>query len=382
MAKAKTPWIFEKSDRGGIWVGWYDALGKRHNKKFANKSLATQQVARLTLELNDQSRPIGSAIPISWDDLLDQYRQFLRFKGRTESTITRRFLTLNKFTETMKITAPKQVTQKLIQDYIVKARSRKSRFERPLSAATVYAEIAILRAFVNWATDEDHPYIVGRFKLKQGPADQWRKPIALKDEQVGKLLAVLNDDKVVAYPDAWRTRILLAAATGLRRGDIERLRPSDFDPDDMTVRTQERKTRKWTKRPIPEAAWGVIWPYVSSLDPNAMRLFPDSFESKKWDRIREAAGLPVPGFRFHDLRVLFTSALAKGFVPTGIAQKLLNHATPNLTNSVYTDLDPTLRPAVEKIPVGTWLKKAQSQTAQAASEAAKPEGQMEKKEAA
>ena len=111
MARAKTPWIFEKPGRSGIWVGWYDTFGKRHIKKFTNRSLTNQHVARLTLELNDESRPIGSAIPISWDDLLDQYRQYLRFKGRTESTITRRFLVLDKFTETMKITVPRQVTK-------------------------------------------------------------------------------------------------------------------------------------------------------------------------------------------------------------------------------------------------------------------------------
>jgi hypothetical protein len=56
MARAKTPWIFEKPNRDGICVGWYDVLGKRHNKKFANKSLANQHIARLTLELNGESR--------------------------------------------------------------------------------------------------------------------------------------------------------------------------------------------------------------------------------------------------------------------------------------------------------------------------------------
>jgi hypothetical protein len=36
-------------------------------------------------------------------------------------------------------------------------------------------------------------------------------------------------------------------------------------------------------------------------------------------------------------------------------RKLAEHSSPNLTNKVYTNVDPVLRHAVEQIPVGKWF---------------------------
>ncbi len=40
---------------------------------------------------------------------------------------------------------------------------------------------------------------------------------------------------------------------------------------------------------------------------------------------------------------------------TGVTQKLLEHSSPELTNKVYTNVDPVLRHAVDRIPVAEWL---------------------------
>jgi len=134
--------------------------------------------------------------------------------------------------------------------------------------------------------------------------------------------------------------------------------------------------------PIPAAAWVIIWPYVQQRlgEP---RLFPDTFTSKTWTRLRRAAGLPVPlskkekregkrppaqTFHFHDLRVLFASGLAVAKVPTGVTQKLLEHSTAALTNEVYTDFDPTLRPAVELLPVADWLREVETTSSEVVKE--------------
>ena len=59
--------------------------------------------------------------------------------------------------------------------------------------------------------------------------------------------------------------------------------------------------------------------------------------------------------KFHDLRKTFASMLAQNGIFTAVTQKLLEHSSPNLTNKVYTNVDPVLRHAVELIPVGDWL---------------------------
>jgi integrase len=83
------------------------------------------------------------------------------------------------------------------------------------------------------------------------------------------------------------------------------------------------------------------------------KIFIDLFNQYRWDRIRKKLGLG--DFKFHDLRKTFGSMLAQNGVSTAVTQKLLEHSSSDLTNKVYTNVDPVLRHAVEQIPVNDWL---------------------------
>ena len=65
--------------------------------------------------------------------------------------------------------------------------------------------------------------------------------------------------------------------------------------------------------------------------------------------------MKLPDLRFHDLRKMFASLLAQKGVPTAVTQRLLEHSSPQLTNEVYTNVDPVLRQAVNQLPVRDWL---------------------------
>ena len=41
---------------------------------------------------------------------------------------------------------------------------------------------------------------------------------------------------------------------------------------------------------------------------------------------------------------------------TAVTQKFMEHSSPDLTNKVYTNVDPVLRHAVDTMPVGDWLQ--------------------------
>jgi integrase len=74
---------------------------------------------------------------------------------------------------------------------------------------------------------------------------------------------------------------------------------------------------------------------------------------KRWRKICKEAELT--DLKFHDLRKTFGSLLAQNGISTAVTQKLLEHSSPNLTNKVYTNIDPVLRHAIEQLPVGDWL---------------------------
>lgn len=155
------------------------------------------------------------------------------------------------------------------------------------------------------------------------------------------------------YPPV-RLRVLLAVTTGLRRGDIEAIRIGDIHFDRNTIATRNHKAGKaMAERPVPEEIMTELSNYVATFPDGRERLFTDRFSPKKWERIRKAMRLPELGF--HDLRETFASLLAPRGVSTAVTQRLLEHSSPQLTNDVYTNVDPALRQAINLLPVAEWV---------------------------
>lgn len=176
--------------------------------------------------------------------------------------------------------------------------------------------------------------------------ERWE--IALFPQQVQDLIKLVSE-----YP-ILRLRVLLAVTTGLRRGDIEAIRIGDIHFDRNTITTRNRKANKsMAERPIPEQITTELSNYVATLPDGQELLFADRFSPKKWAKIRSKIGLP--NLKFHDLRKTFASLLAQRGVSTAVTQRLLEHSSPQLTNDVYTNVDPVLRQAISLLPVAEWL---------------------------
>ena len=175
-----------------------------------------------------------------------------------------------------------------------------------------------------------------------------RPVISLSHTQIKKLLSTSK-----RYKTMWM-RILLALGTGLRLRDIEIWRVADIDFENSYVTTKNKKSRKsMGSRPVPVPIMAELKKYVSGLDAKQEKIFIDNFSRYRWTQIRRK--LKLDDFTFHDLRKTFGSVLAQRCVSTAVIQKLLEHSSPDLTNKVYTNVDPVLRHAVDQIPAGDWL---------------------------
>jgi len=106
-------------------------------------------------------------------------------------------------------------------------------------------------------------------------------------------------------------------------------------------------------RPVSPELIAKLSNYVYSLNVGQEELFKTKFNHRIWRKVCEKAGLA--DLKFHDLRKTFCSLLAQNGVSTSVTQRLLEHSSPNLTNKVYTNVDPVLRYAVEQLPIGNWL---------------------------
>ena len=322
-------WVFKRNLRKGWYVGWYE-LGKRKTKALPNKALAEHYRQLKYAQLN--SDVFTGIIDVDWKDLIDEYMQFKELQGLTESSIYEITLTLAHFEKLTSVKTSKLVTQ-AVADRFIKLRSK------VVKRSTLNKDIRNLSAFLSWA--KENRYTSG-IKLKQLKTSQAKARI-LNSSQIRKLLNV-------AEPTVY-VRILLALSTGLRRGDIEKLKKSDIDLENCYICSTNKKTGKSLSRPIPLSIVPVLQTLITSKQ--GENLFSDYFTSKKWNRARKKAGLNW--LKFHDLRKTFASILLQRGESTSVVQTLLQHSTPNLTHSVYANVDPALKKAIAKIPVDDWL---------------------------
>jgi len=328
-------WIYKRKSIEGWWIGWYES-GKRKAKAVPTKSLAEYYRQIIHTQLN--SDVFIGTVTVDWQQMVEEYRHCKQVAGVVEDSLYEVALTLRHFERLVGKCNSKQITQNAIDRFILE---RGNEVKRP----TLNKDIRNLKAFINWC--RENRYLNGEIKIKLLKEDE--RPVkSLNSVQIKKLLSASK-----AY-QTLRMRILLALGTGLRRGDIESLKVSDIDFENSYITTRSKKTRKsMDSRPVPVLIMAELKKYVSGLSPEQEKIFDDRFSQSRWEKIRNKVGLA--DLKFHDLRKTFGSVLAQNGISTAVTQKLLEHSSPDLTNKVYTNVDPVLRHAVDQIPVGDWL---------------------------
>lgn len=328
-------WIYKRKNIKGWWCGWYED-GKRRSKALPSKELAEHYKQIKYAQLN--SDVFTGIITIDWQEMVDEYREAKKVQGVTEGTLYEHSLSLRNFERIVGKCNSKHITQNIIDKFILERSSEVKR-------ATLNKDIRNIKTFVIWCREQR--YLNGNLKLKELKVEE--RPVkSLNDIQIKKLLE--STDK---YPDI-RMRVLLALATGLRRGDIETLKISDIDFEKNCIATKSKKTKKcMASRPVSMEVMSELSEYVCRLDVGQEKLFRTKFGYRQWRKICKKAGLT--DLKFHDLRRTFCSLLAQNGVSTAVTQRLLEHSSPNLTNKVYTNVDPVLRQAVEQLHISKWL---------------------------
>src|SRR5205823_1819498 len=143
--------------------------------------------------------------------------------------------------------------------------------------------------------------------------------------------------------------VLLSMNTGLRRGELLKLRWSsiDFAHQLLTVEGPTSKTRQTRHVPLNDEAMSVLtrWREQSG---NRQRVFEIATGMKTaWPHLLKRAR--IAGFRWHDLRHHFASRLVQRGVPLNTVRDLLGHSSIAMTLR-YAHLAPDQRrEAVDKL---------------------------------
>ncbi|MEW6262173.1 MAG: site-specific integrase [Thermodesulfobacteriota bacterium] len=208
---------------------------------------------------------------------------------------------------------------------------------------TVKNVLELLRRLINFAVKRQ--LCPGpSFKIELPRVDNERTE-DLNPEQLNALLQAIDEDNTMVA-----AMLKLALLTGLRRGEIFRLKWQDIDPERGFIRINAPKGGKSVSIPIGEPVKELL----SRLprDDRSPYVFPGRAGQQRVDakkaanKIKKRAGLPKSFRIFHGLRHVFASTLASsGQVDLYVLQRLLTHKSPSMTARYSHLRDEALRRA-------------------------------------
>ncbi|MFN0117809.1 MAG: tyrosine-type recombinase/integrase [Elusimicrobiota bacterium] len=188
-----------------------------------------------------------------------------------------------------------------------------------------------LRRLFNWAIQEklhrgDNP-ASGKCVPLENERPYWRK-VFLNEHQLGRLL----DD----CEDRLRPIVYCAVLTGMRIGELRRMKKIDVDLDSCVIQIPESKNGESGWIPIPEKLYEVLSPIVAGLENNTDLVLDFKNFERMWKRARQKSNLQL---HFHDLRRTYGSHLMMKTGNHGTVQTLLRHKSPAMT-ARYAHLAP------------------------------------------
>jgi integrase len=169
----------------------------------------------------------------------------------------------------------------------------------------------------------------------------------LTPKQLSKLLEAVEKDTNIQAANMMK----LALFTGMRRGEMFKLKWRDVDFNRGFINIKDPKGGPDQKIPINDAARDLLKSHPRTKSPY---VFPGRGGRQRTDikhqvnRIKEEAGLPSDFRALHGLRHVYASMLASsGEVGMYTLQKLLTHKSPQMTQRYAHLRDEALKQASE-----------------------------------
>jgi integrase len=241
-----------------------------------------------------------------------------------------------------------ELAQDMTSDSFVKWRSEQDKAPKTLNEYLIGA-----KGFANWMVAQGrmaaNPLALVQKVETRGKEVRRRR--AYTDAEFAALLVVAGEQRIV---------YLIAALTGIRHGELKKLRWNDFtlagDKPSVTVRASVSKNHKQACLPLHTSLVAALAQFRpgNALESDLVfkgimprsELFNEHLKTAKITKV-DAEGRVVD---FHSLRHTFCTNLHRAGVPQREAMELMRHNDPRLTAKTYTDTSLlALRTAVEKI---------------------------------
>ena len=212
---------------------------------------------------------------------------------------------------------------------------------RQRAIGTVHKELGLLRRILNIAVSNGwlikNPFEMGDALIT--PADEKHRERIITKEEEEKLLAACTGARAHL-----RAIIICALDSGMRRGEIFKLKWSDIDFENRLMNVQALNTKTLRQRQIALssrlAQELLTLKQASSGDPDSLVFGIVTSSKKGFAKLREDVGMP--DLRFHDLRHTHATRLVSKNLPLAEVGRTLGHTQINTT---YRYVNPSAQTA-------------------------------------
>lgn len=272
---------------------------------------------------------------MDWELTLSDYATHQRAARLSEKTIRNREECLRIVARTSR-RGPDEVTLLDLERTLAR---RHPRTGLPLAAGTVQSERSYMQSFFRWMKKQ---------KLrKDNPAKDLpkvkvprRKPRPLRLDQIED---VLNS----GIYSRTRDIILIAAFTGLRLGEVVKIRGEEVDLADMTIRSIRKGDLDWQGTlndellsiavRYPRSGWWFPSPYPNALFPNGDGHILMASASDRVSKAIRAAGITDRRITGHSLRHYAATEMLRRGAHIRAVQEFLGHASL-ATTQLYAEV--------------------------------------------
>lgn len=297
--------------RGNKFVIDYYADGRRYRETIAaDRKLAEQILAKRTVEIVEgrflHKRPQKQ---ITFEQFSDVY---LNTHARPQK---KSWINDELYLKELKPILGKKILHTIKTEEIERFKAEQI---KTLAPATVNRKLALLKTMFNKAIEWGYTDLNPAKRVKLFRENNQRARYLMPDE-FQHLLSFCNH-RLKRY-------ISLAVATGLRKGEMQKLKPEDVDLKRGLIRIKEQKNGRTGFIPINETAARVLADGLD-FDYNPRKAFEQACKNAK-----------IKDFRFHDLRHTFCSWLVMAGVPIYTVMRLARHKDIKMTER-YAHLAP------------------------------------------
>jgi integrase len=339
---------------------WHAGEHCRVSLKTRNKKVARQRALRLELQLAQgeyQVLPKSNAIA----DAIEAYLTYLETEGRRRKTTVRYRGILSIFNEFSTSRGAKllaQITVTLVDQY-------RAERKKVLAPKSMRNEAVLLKSFLKWCRQ--------RRLLVHNPMEEmtFQKPLTRSKggpslQQIDGLLETARSARLVQFATL--------AFTGMRSGELQRLKPEDVDLAGNWIHVVSREggeTKTGHSRKVPihrrllpylkrMPASSRIWFFTAAASPK----YPDGDHHISTKHLNEdlqklLTRLDIPvgrdgGFTVHSLRHSFETICVNAGIPQRVIDTWLGHRSDTSMASVYYRLsDADSQRFINEVPFGT-----------------------------